>query len=162
LRTAGRGGAKINLPGETEAGPPTEQFKRILSDIKAGIEFARKQEKLLEQVQPKSEEYQERIQKAIYRAKKELEKMGDWMTRYDRLADHFFESIKGGLVLQYTGPYRWKVEGLPHTPDTLDLAEDHRAFKRTKIAKAIRKVKAKMKVKHSLNRVSRSAACGKA
>jgi hypothetical protein len=142
--------------------PPTEQFKRILSDIEAGIEFARKQEKLLEQVQPKSEEYQERVQKAIYRAKKELEKMGDWMTRYDRLADHFFESIKGGLVLQYTGPYRWKVEGLPQTPDTLDLAEDHRAFKRTKAAKAIRKAKAKMKANHSLNRVSRSAACGKA
>jgi hypothetical protein len=42
------------------------------------------------------------------------------MTRYDRLADHFFESIKGGLVLQYIGPYRWKVEGLPQTPDTLE------------------------------------------
>ena len=84
------------------------------------------------------------------------------MTRYDRLADHFFESIKGGLVLQYTGPYRWKVEGLSQTPDTLDLAEDHRAFKRTKAAKAIRKAKAKMKANHSLNRVSSGAACGRA
>jgi hypothetical protein len=141
---------------------PSEHFKSILRDIEAGIEFARKQEKLLEQVQPKSEESQERIQKAIYRAKKELERMGDWMTRYDRLADHFFESIKGGLVLQYTGPYRWKVEGLPQTPDTLDLAEDHRAFKRTKVAKAIRKAKVKMKSSNSLNRLSRSAVCGKA
>jgi hypothetical protein len=141
---------------------PSERFKSILSDIEAGIEFARKQEKLLEQVQPKSEESQEKIQKAIYRAKKELEKMGDWMTRYDRLADHFFDSIKGGLVLQYTGPYRWKVEGLPQTPDTLDLAEDHTAFKRTRVAKAIRKAKAKMKASHSLNRLSRIAVCGKA
>jgi len=142
--------------------PPNEQFKRILSDIEAGIAFARKQEKLLEEVQPKSEEYQERIQKAIYRAKKELEEMGDWMTRYDRLADHFFESIRGGLVLQYTGPYRWKVEGLAQTPDTLDLAEDHREFKRTKVAKAIRKAKAKMKAKDSLNLLSRSAVSGRA
>jgi len=88
--------------------------------------------------------------------------MGDWMTRYDRLADHFLESIKGGLVLQYTGPYRWKVEGLPQTPDTLDLAEDHTACKRTKVAKAIPKAKAKMKASHSLNRLSRIAVCGKA
>jgi len=138
---------------------PSEQFKRILGDIEAGIEFARKQEKLLEQLQPKSEEYQERIQKAIYRAKKELERMGDWMTRYDRLANHFFESIKGGLVLQYTGPYRWKVEGLPQTPDTLDLAEDHKAFKRSKVAKAIRKAKAKVRAMYSLNQLSRGAAC---
>lgn len=139
---------------------PNEQFKRILSDIEAGIEFARKQEKLLEQVQPKSEECQERIQKAIYRAKQQLGEMGDWMTRYDRLADHFYECIKGGLVLQYTGPYRWKVEGLAQTPDTLDLAEDHREFKHIKVAKAIRKAKAKMRAKDSLNRLVRSAVSG--
>lgn len=84
------------------------------------------------------------------------------MTRYDRLADHFFESIKGGLVLQYTGPYRWKIEGLPQTPDTLDLAEDHKAFKHTKVTKAIRKAKAKIRARHSLNRLSRTAVCGKA
>ena len=141
---------------------PSEQFRRILGDIEAGIEFARKQEKLLEQVQPKSEEDQERIQKAIYRAKKELEGMGDWTTRYDRLANHFLESIKGGLVLQYTGPYRWRIEGLLQTPDTLDLAEDHKAFKHTKVTKAIRKAKAKIRARHSLNQLSRTVACGKA
>lgn len=140
-------------------GTPSQQFKRILDDIEAGIEFARKQEKLLEQVQPKSEEYQGRIQKAIYRARTELERMGDWTTRYDRLANHFSEFIKGGLVLQYTGPYRWKVEGLPQTPDTLDLAEDHKAFKRSKVAKAMRKAKAKRRAMHSLNQLSRGAAC---
>lgn len=140
-------------------GTPSQQFKRILDDIEAGSEFARKQEKLLEQVQPKSEEYQGKIQKAIYRARTELERMGDWTTRYDRLANHFSEFIKGGLVLQYTGPYRWKIEGLPQTPDTLDLAEDHKAFKRSKIAKAMRKAKAKMRAMHSLNQLSRGAAC---
>ena len=85
--------------------------------------------------------------------------MGDWTTRYDRLANHFSEFIKGGLVLQYTGPYRWKIEGLPQTPDTLDLAEDHKAFKRSEIAKAMRKAKAKMRAMHSLNQLSRGAAC---
>jgi len=140
-------------------GTPSQQFRSILDDIEAGVEFARKQEKLLEQVQPKSEEYQGKIQKAIYRARTELERMGDWTTRYDRLANHFSDFIKGGLVLQYTGPYRWKVQGLPQTPDTLDLAEDHKAFKRSRVAKAMRKAKAKARAMHSLHQLSKGAAC---
>lgn len=139
--------------------PPTEQFKRVLADIEAGIEFARKQEKLLEQVQSKSEESKGKIQKAIYRAKKELETQGDWMTRYDRLGNHFFDYIRGGLVVQYTGPYRWKVEGLPQTPDPLDLAADHVAFKRSKVAKAKRRAKAKLRALDSLKKLSKGAAC---
>ena len=136
---------------------PSQQFKRILADIEAGIEFARKQEKLLEQVQPKSKEYQAKIQKAIYRTDAELGKMGDWTTRYDRLADHFSQHIRGGTVFQYTGPYRWKIEGIAQTPDTLDLAADHKAFKRSKVARAMRKAKARMQAMRSLN-VSRASA----
>lgn len=140
-------------------GPPNPQFKRILADIETGIEFARKQEKLLDQVQPKSKEYQGKIQKAIYRAKTELEGMGDWTTRYDRLANHFSDYIKGGLVVQYTGPYRWKVEGLPRTPDTLELAADHIALKRRRLRKAMRGANAKMRAMHFLGQLSRGAAC---
>jgi hypothetical protein len=105
-------------------------------------------------VQPKSEEYQERIQKAIYRTKGELEKMGDWTTRYDRLADHFSQYIRGGIVFQYTGPYHWKIEGLPETPDTLDLAADHVEFKRSKLAKAKRRAKARLQAMRYLKRSS--------
>jgi hypothetical protein len=119
--------------------PPSPQFKRVLGDIEAGIEFARKQEKLLEQVQPKSEEYQAKTQKAFYRTKDELEKMGDWTTRYDRLADHFSQHMRGGTVFQYTGPYRWKIGGIAQTPDTLELATDHKDFKRSKVAKLMKR-----------------------
>jgi len=132
-------------------GEPSPQFKRILSDIEAGIEFARKQEKLLEQVQPKSEESLGKIQKAIYRTRTQLEQMGDWTTRYDLLADHLSRYIRGGIVFQYTGPYRRKIEGLAEIPDALDLADDHMQFKHTKIAKLKRKAKAKMHAMHSLN-----------
>jgi hypothetical protein len=137
---------------------PSLQFKRILADIEAGIEFARKQEKLLEQVQPKSEEYQGKIQKAFYRVRDELEKMGDWTTRYDHLAQHFSEHIRGGTVFQYTGPYRWKIQGIAQTPDPLDLAGDHKAFKRSKVARMMRKAKARMQVLHSLSLLSKGAA----
>ena len=54
---------------------------------------------------------------------------------------------------------RWKVEGLPQTPDALDLAEDHRVFKRSRVAKAMRKAKAKMRAMHSLNRLVKGTAC---
>ncbi len=133
-------------------GEPNQNFKRILADIEAGIDFARKQEKLLEQVQSTSMECRGRILA-------DLEKMGDWTTRYDHLANHLNDHIKGGIVFHYTGPYRWKVEGLPQIPDALDLAEDHRAFKRSKVAKAMRKAKAKIRAMHSLNQLSRGAAC---
>jgi len=136
---------------------PSQQFKRILADIEAGIEFARKQEKLLEQIQPKSEEYLSKIQKAIYRTKADLAKMGDWTTRYDLLADHFVQHIRGGIVFQYTGPYRWKIEGLAEIPDTLDLATDHVQYKRSKVAKMKRKAKAKTKAIHALKALSASA-----
>ena len=136
---------------------PSQQFKRILADIGAGIEFARKQEKLLEQVQPKSVEYLAKIQKAIYRTKTELVKMGDWTTRYDLLADHLAQHIRGGIVFQYTGPYRWKIEGLAEIPDTLDLAGDHVQYKRSKVAKMKRKAKAKTKALHALKALSVSA-----
>jgi hypothetical protein len=136
---------------------PTPQFTRILADIEAGIVFARKQEKLLEQVQPKSEEYQPNIQKAIYRIKTELEKMGDWTSRYDRLANHFSRYIKGGIVFQYTGPYRWKIEGLPETPDTHDLATDHVQFKRSRLAKRKRQAKPKLQAMRAL-KISRGSA----
>jgi hypothetical protein len=138
--------------------PPTQQFIRVLADIEAGIEFARKQEKLLEQVQPKSEEYQAKIQKAFYRTRDELGKMGDWTTRYDRLADHLSEYIKGGTVFQYTGSYRWRVEGIAQTPDPLELAADHKAFKRSRVAKLMKKAKARMQAIHSLNMLSKGAA----
>jgi hypothetical protein len=120
---------------------PSPQFKRILTDIEAG-----KQEKLLQQVQPKSEEHLGKIQKAIYRARTELETMGDWTTRYDHLADHLSQYIRGGIVFQYTGPYRWKIEGLAEIPDTLDLADDHVQFKRSKIAKQKRKAKGRCRL----------------
>lgn len=138
---------------------PNQHFKRILADIEAGIEFARKQENLLEQVQPKSVEYRGRIQKAIFRTLREMERLGDWTTRYDHLATHLDNHIHRGIVLHYTGGYRWKVEGLPPTPDVLDLAEDHRAFKRSRVAKAMRKAKAKMRAMHSLNRLVKGTAC---
>ena len=139
--------------------PPTPEFRRVLADIEAGIEFARKQEILLEQVQSKSEDSKGKIQKAIYRARTELELRGDWMARYDRLGDHFSEHIQGGLVVQYTGPYRWRIEGLPQTPDPVDLAADHVAFKRSKVAKAMRGAKAKMRALDSLKRFGKGAAC---
>jgi hypothetical protein len=138
---------------------PDQQFKRVLADIEAGIEFARKQEKLLEQVQPRSLEHRGKVQKAISRALESLDEMGDWTTRYDLLAGHLSNYIKGGVVFQYTGFYRWKIEGFPQTPDTLDLAGDHKAFKRSKVAKAMRRAKAKMRAMHSLNQLSRGAAC---
>jgi hypothetical protein len=138
--------------------PPTAHFKQILADIEAGIKFARKQENLLQQVQPKSEEFQERVQKAIYRLRSELLDTRDWTTRYDRLADHLAEHIRGGTVFQYTGPYRWKIEGISRTPDTLDLAEDHRVFKLKKVAKANRKAKARLDAIRMLNHLSRGAA----
>ena len=124
--------------------PPSPQFAKIVSDIEAGIAFARKQEDLLARVQPESQRRQDSIQKAVYRLKRDLPTMGDWTTRYDRLADHFEEYIRGGTVFQYTGPYRWKIEGISETPDTLDLAMDHKAFKRRKVAKALRKAKQQM------------------
>jgi hypothetical protein len=62
-------------------------------------------------------------------------------------------------VFQYTGFYRWKIEGLPQAPDTLDLAGDHKAFKRSKVYKAMRQAKAKMRAMHSLNQLSKGAAC---
>jgi len=83
--------------------------------------------------------------------------MGDWTTRYDLLADHFVQHIRGGIVFQYTGPYRWKIEGLAEIPDTLDLAADHVQYKRTKIAKLKRKAKAKTKAIHALKALSASA-----
>jgi hypothetical protein len=138
--------------------PPSLEFQRILADIEAGIKFARKQENLLQQVQPKSEEFQAKVQKALYRLRSELPKMGDWTTRYDRLADHITEYIRGGTVFQYTGPYRWKIEGISRTPDTLDLAADHRAFKRRKVNRANREVKAKLEAIRVLNQLSRGAA----
>jgi hypothetical protein len=136
---------------------PSQQFKRILGDVEAGIEFARKQEKLLEQVQPKSEEYRGKIQKAIYRTETDLQEKGDWTTRYDLLANHFSRYIGCGIVCQYTGPYRWKIEGLAETPDALDLAADHVQFKRSELAKKKRKAKAKMQAMHSLNQLSKRA-----
>jgi hypothetical protein len=139
---------------------PPQRFRHILADIEAGIEFARKQEGLLEQVQPKSEEYRSRIQKAVYRAQEDLRKKGkdaDWTNRYDLLAEHFSQHIKCGLVCQYTGPYRWQIEGVMDAPDVLDLAEDHIHFKRSRLAKAKRQAKAKMKAMHSLNVFGASA-----
>jgi hypothetical protein len=138
--------------------PPSLHFQRILADIEAGIKFARKQEDLLQQVQPKSEEFQAKVQKALYRLRSELPEMGDWTTRYDRLADHITEYIRGGTVFQYTGPYRWKIQGIPHTPDTLDLAADHRAFKRRKVNRTNRKAKARLEAIRVLNHLSRGAA----
>lgn len=134
---------------------PNQQFKRILADIEAGIGFARKQEKLLAQVQTKSEEYTQRIQKAVYRIEKDLEEDGDWTTRYDRLASHFKQYIRCGLICQYTGPYRWKIEGLPGTPDILDMAADHIQYKRRKLAKLKRKAKAKTEALRELKHASR-------
>jgi hypothetical protein len=138
--------------------PPTARFKQILADVEAGITFTRKQEDLLQQVQPKSEEFQASVQKSLYRLRSELPKMGDWTTRYDRLADHITEYIRGGTVFQYTGPYHWKVEGISHTPDTLDLATDHRAFKRRKVTRAKRKAKARLEAVRILNHLPRGAA----
>jgi hypothetical protein len=88
----------------------------------------------------------------------ELKKMGDWTTRYDHLADHFSQHIRGGIVFQYTGPYRWKIEGLVETPDTLDLAADHIQFKHSKLTKMRRKAKARLKAMHSL-KVFGASAC---
>ena len=139
--------------------PPSHQFKTILADIEAGVEFARKQENLLVQVQPKSEEYQAKIQKAIARLKDGLWSTGDWMTRCDRLADHFAEHIRGGIVFQYTGPYRWKIEGIAQTPDSLDLADDHIAYKWIKARKAARRARAAAQAIRVLNGVSKGAAC---
>ena len=136
---------------------PSQQFKRILADIENGIEFARKQEKLLEQVQPKSVEYMPKIQKAIHRAKTDLAKMGDWTTRYDFLAEHFAEHIRGGVVFQYTGPYHWKIEGLAEIPDMLDLAADHVQFKRSKVAKMKRKARVKTRAIQALKVLGASA-----
>jgi hypothetical protein len=133
--------------------PPTDRFTRVLADIVAGVEFARKQEKLLEDVQSKSEESKGKIQKAIYRVKVGLEQRGDWTARYDLLGNHFSDHIKCGLIVQYTGPYRWKVEGLPQTPDPVDLAADHISFKRSKVAKVMRRLKAKMRVSESLSHI---------
>jgi hypothetical protein len=119
---------------------PGQRFEQILADIEAGIEFARKHENLLDQVQSTSEDCQEKVRKAIYRLDDQLGKLGDWTTRYDRLASHFSEYIRGGLILQYTGPYRWRIEGLPHVPDAIDLAADHIAFKRRKVFRAKAKI----------------------
>ncbi len=130
--------------------PPSSQFNKVLSDIEAGITFARKQEDLLARVQPESRQRQDSIQKAVSRLKRDLAKMGDWTTRYDRLADHLEDHIRGGTVFQYTGPYRWKVEGISETPDTLDLAIDHKNFKRRKVAKALRRAKQQMEAIRSL------------
>jgi hypothetical protein len=115
---------------------PGNHFESILSDIEGGIAFARKHESLLNQVQPRSEDCREKVRKAIYRLNEQLSDLGDWTTRYDRLATHLSDYITGGVVLQYTGPYRWRIEGLPHVPDSLDLAADHVAFKRRKILRA--------------------------
>jgi hypothetical protein len=136
---------------------PSQHFKRILADIEAGIQFARKQEKLLEQVQPKSEEYRGKIQKAVYRTETDLEQKGDWTTRYDLLVDHFSQHIRCGIVCQYTGPYRWKIEGLAETPDALDLAGDHMQFKRSKLAKLKRRAKARIQAMRSLKGLGASA-----
>src|SRR5207249_10271552 len=138
--------------------PPATRFKQILADIEAGIRFARKQENLLQQVQPKSQDFQAKVQKALYRLRSELPKMGDWTTRYDRLAEHITEYIRGGTVFQYTGPYRWKVDGISRTPDTLDLAADHKVFKQRKVARANRKAKARLEAVRILNHLSRGAA----
>jgi hypothetical protein len=140
---------------------PTQQFRRILADIEAGIVFARKQENLLQQVQHKSEEHRGRIQKAISRVHLELrekEEKEDWTTRYDLLAGHFYRYIRCGVVCQYTGPYRWGIEGVGETLDVLDLAADHIYFKRSKVDKVLRKARAKARAAHSLNRLSKGAA----
>jgi hypothetical protein len=76
--------------------------------------------------------------------------MGDWTSRYDRLANHFSQYISGGIVFQYNGPYRWKIEGLAETPDTLELAADHVQFKRSKIAKMKRQAKPKLQAMRAL------------
>jgi hypothetical protein len=109
-------------------------------------------------VQSKSEEFQAKVQKPLYRLRSDLPKMGDWMTRYDRLADHIAEYIRGGTVFQYAGPYRWKIEGISQTPDTLDLASDHRAFKRRKVHRTNRKARARLEATRALNHLSRGAA----
>ena len=95
----------------------------------------------------------------IYRARTELETMGDWTTRFDQLADHLSQYIRGGIVFQYTGPYRWKIQGLAEIPDTLDLADDHVQFKRSKIANQKRKAKAKMQAVRCL-KLSEAARAG--
>jgi len=119
-------------------GEPNPKFRGILSDIEAGILFARKNEDLLQQVQPQCEKNLAKVQKGIYRAIRELESMGDWTTRYDRLAAHFSQHIKGGIVMQYCGPNRWKVEGISGVTDTLDMAADHVDFKRRRVRRARR------------------------
>ena len=139
--------------------PPSKAFKRILSDLEAGIEYARKHEGLLEQVQPRSEESQDRVHKAIYRAKECFAKLGDWTTRFDRLARHFDDFIRGGLVLQYVGPYRWKIEGIGQTPEVLDLASDHKAFKHRRARRTLRRLQAKMEAVEKLNTLVKGAAC---
>jgi hypothetical protein len=141
--------------------PPSPQFSQILSDIEAGVKFARKQENLLQQVQPKSEDVTPNIQKAIHRLQSALRDMGDWTTRYDVLADHFAEYIRGGIVFQYTGPYRWKIGGLSQTPDVMDLAEDHTAYKRRKIARARRKAKLAFEAIRVPNPFAQGAAAGR-
>jgi hypothetical protein len=141
---------------------PSQQFRRILADIEAGIVFARKQENLLQQVQPKSEEHRARIQKAVSRVHSDLrekEEKEDWTTRYDLLASHFYRHIRCGVVCQYTGQYRWGIEGVGETLDVLDLAADHIHFKRSKVNKAIRKARAKERAAHSLKQLSKGAAC---
>jgi hypothetical protein len=140
--------------------PPSPQFKQILSDIEAGVKFARKQEKLLQQMQPNSEDVTPNIQKAIHRLRRELRETGDWTTRYDVLADHIAEYVRGGIVFQYTGPYRWKVEGISRTPDAMDLAYDHAAYKRRKIARARRKTKLAFEAIHIRSPFSQGTAAG--
>jgi len=139
---------------------PSPRFKQIVADIEAGIKFAQKQENLLQQVQPKSEGSTPNIQKAIYRLQSDLLEMGDWTTRYDLLADHITEYVRGGIVFQYTGPYRWKVEGISATPDAMELADDHTAYKRRKVARAKRKAKARFEAICILNHLSQGATAG--
>lgn len=140
--------------------PPSLEFQRILADIEAGIKFARKQEGLLQKIQPKSEEFTPNIQRAIHRLRTDLQDMGDWTTRFDILADHIEQYVRGGVVFQYTGPYRWKVEGIRPTPDSMDLASDHMAYKRRKVNRARRKAKLRFEALSTLQAFSKRVAAG--
>lgn len=134
--------------------PPSLEFKQILSDIEVGVTFARKQEKLLQQIHPKSVDLTPNIQKAIFRLQNELREKSDWTNHYDMLADHLAEYVRGGIVFQYTGPYRWRIKGISPTPNAVEMAYDHTAYKRRKLYKAKRKAELRLAAIRILSPVS--------
>lgn len=104
--------------------PNRPRVEQISDEIMDGVRFSKMYKTLLEEIQPACKNAADTIRQAVYRLRKQLPELH--LPAYERFANYVHNHVTTGEVCEHTSGLRWKVEGIPLLPDTLELAEDHR------------------------------------